>query len=214
MKALYLGTWNHIQPVLDFPETKDFIFIDTQPRSEFDNDKSFHLEFYKPHFVLRLFDVCNSYGFELIKTVELDPNYYKQIFTVSQRLYYSFHPIPEYINPTLLIFIKKKTQQTIKYYISTNIEYNMDILLAKSLSEYDSLIVSGYFPKKYLFSFFNQAKTFIGYTQTKYKIDNDDEHGKDSIMNPDEWSKYFDNIIQVDYTTGKKTKLNYLSDLF
>jgi len=213
MKALYLGTWNHIQPVLDFPETKDFIFIDTQPRSEFD-DKSFHLEFYKPHFVLRLFDVCNSYGFELIKTVELNSNYYKQIFTVYQRLYYLYHPIPQYINPTLLVFINKKTQQTIKYYISTNIEYNMDISLAKSLSEYDSLIVSGFIPNKYLFSFFNQPKTFIGYTKTKYNIDNDDEIGKNSIMNTNEWYMYFDYIILVDYITGNKTILNKLSDLF
>ena len=101
MKALYLGTWNHIQPVLDFPETKDFIFIDTQPRSEFD-DKSFHLEFYKPHFVLRLFDVCNSYGFELIKTVELNSNYFCSDSISRNRTEHEDNPIPP---PTLSLIL-------------------------------------------------------------------------------------------------------------
>ena len=36
-KLLYIGAWDHISPVMHFPKTKEFIFIDTQPRSEFDN---------------------------------------------------------------------------------------------------------------------------------------------------------------------------------
>ena len=44
-KILYLGAWHHIQPVRDLPLVKEFIFIDTQPRSEWDN-QSFHMQMY------------------------------------------------------------------------------------------------------------------------------------------------------------------------
>ena len=48
-KVLYIGPWHHIQPVQDFPLIKEFIYIDTQPRSEFD-ELSYYQGFYKERF--------------------------------------------------------------------------------------------------------------------------------------------------------------------
>lgn len=42
-KILYVGADLHITPVTHFPQTKQFIFIDSQPRSEFE---STHPKFY------------------------------------------------------------------------------------------------------------------------------------------------------------------------
>ena len=36
-KILYIGTGCDIQPVTHFLQTKEFIFIDSQPRNEFDS---------------------------------------------------------------------------------------------------------------------------------------------------------------------------------
>lgn len=35
-KILYLGAWDDIAPIHDFPNVNEFIYIDTQPRSESD----------------------------------------------------------------------------------------------------------------------------------------------------------------------------------
>jgi hypothetical protein len=210
-KILYIGTWHHIQPVIDFPDTKHFIFIDTQPRSEWDND-TFYYNFYKPHFTIQLINMCNSHGFKLINTININKTYHTKILNKLQWLYYLFNPLPEYINPTLLIFSNSKTNQIIKYFISTNIELNMDENIKHHITTSDALIVSGYLPNKLLFKYFEKPKIFIGYTNTHYKIDKNDD--QNTIMNPNEWSTYFSSIIKVDKKTGEKTTLTQLSELF
>ena len=47
-KILYVGTGNHIEPVNHFSDTKEFIFIDSQPRNEYG-----HEYYYKPFYLLR-----------------------------------------------------------------------------------------------------------------------------------------------------------------
>ena len=85
-KILYLGAWHHIQPVRDLPLVKEFIFIDTQPRSEWDN-QSFHIGVYKQNFYDELIHKCKNFGFKLKTENVLDQNYYKSIFTIKQKLY-------------------------------------------------------------------------------------------------------------------------------
>ena len=163
-KALYLGPLYNIRPTKDFPNIKEFIYVDTHPRSEFDNN-SFHQGFYKTQFYDNLIHKCHCFGFVLVKTIELDPNYYKKIFSLKQRLYYTFWDIiPQYIGPTLLLFENKMTQQVLKYYISTNILYNMCPELKEDIEESDALIVSGYQPNIKLLDYFTSPKTFIRYT--------------------------------------------------
>ena len=60
----------------------------------------------------------------------------------------------KFANPTLIIFENKETKQIIKYYISTNIKYNMNELLKKDISESTGLIVQGYIPIIYYILWF------------------------------------------------------------
>ena len=217
-KILYLGTWNHIQPVRDFPFVKEFIFIDTQPRSEFD-DKSFYQGFYKDNFYDNLIHKCNCFGFHLKSEEVLDSTYYKSIFTLWQRIYYSlWNILPQHINPTLLTFFNERTRQTIKYYISTNIEYNMTISLQQDIEEADALVVSGYNPNIKLLEYFTKSKIFIGYSNTCYDLNKDkDKEEEDnsiiSVLHQTEKSEYFYKYITVSYKTGQMKDCTDIFDL-
>ena len=62
-QLLYIGTGHHIKPVIHFPETKRFIFVDAQPRSEHDQPDYFYEGFYRCRFIDRLLVKCHKYGF-------------------------------------------------------------------------------------------------------------------------------------------------------
>jgi len=197
-KMLYIGAWNHIECVNHFPNTKEFIFIDTQPRSEFDS-LSFHQPFYRKIFFQDLLMECRKKQFRLTNLTEIDKTYYKKILSVTQLMDYKLMDSYPFINPTLLSFVNNITEQTIHYYISTNIEYNMTPRLLQDIQSADALVVSGYFPKKILFDYLDKdmPKKFIGYSQTCYKtpIDEDPDE-KDTIIN---FLKKPENIIKNDY---------------
>lgn len=182
-KLLYFGPWDHIDPVIHFPLIKEFVFIDTQPRSEFDKKNIFETCFYRDKFYNNLVMKCNTYGFVLNNTYVLDPYYYKKI---GADLSY------DNINPTLLTFHNYKTNQTIKYYISTNILYNMCPMLENDILTSDGLILSGYHPHKILFSYISsKLKTIYCYTATCYDYN---DYYKDNII-----SGLYNNNINVIY---------------
>jgi hypothetical protein len=171
-KILYVGAGCHIQPVNHFYDTKQFIFIDTQPRNEFD---SYHPKYseglYRPNFLTNLLTVFENNGFLLESYKVVDSNYHKKI--ISKTWYYSswFFKVPYDVNPTLLVFFNKTTLQQIKYYISTNIKFNMNTYLLNDIKTCDGLIVSGYFPEFELLQYLDIPMVFFGYTGTSYYMD-------------------------------------------
>ena len=170
-KILYVGANCHIEPVNHFKDTKDFVFIDSQPRSEFD---SFHPKFYKSayrhEFYSNLIESCQQYGFILETTYELDGNYYKKIMSFKNYVKYFITKFPEYINPTLLVFRNNLTEQVIHYYISTNIKFNMKPILQLDIESCDGIIIAGYNPDIELLQYIKRPINFFGYTGTSYII--------------------------------------------
>jgi hypothetical protein len=180
-KILYVGAGHHIEPVKHFPGTKNFVFIDSQPRSEFDSvHPKFYSGFYRGHFLNDLVASCQYYGFILDSFTVLDKNYYKKIIT--KKWYYSswFYKIPADINPTMLVFHNNKTQQKLTYYVSTNIKYNMNPILENDIATCDGIIISGYFPEKQILQYFVSPKVFFGYTDTGYILEYDDQAEEDN----------------------------------
>jgi hypothetical protein len=171
-KILYIGANCHIEPVNHFKETKEFVFIDSQPRSEFD---SFHPKFYKfcyrRQFYSNLIELCQQHGFILESTYELDGNYHKKIMSLATYVKYFIKGFPEYINPTLLVFRNNASQQVIHYYISTNIKFNMKPILQLDIESCDGIIVAGYHPDIELLEYIKQPISLFGYTGTSYIIE-------------------------------------------
>lgn len=202
-KILYIGAGIHIEPVSHFKHTSDFVFIDTQPRSEFDSYNPKFLDmFYRPKFFSRLVDNCIQQGFSLESTCSIDNSYYKKIMDVKNRLYYLVKGLPHFINPTLLVFINHKTNQTIHYYISTNITHNMCPMLRLDIETCDALIVSGYNPELKVLTYLKEPISFFGYTKTHYIIENDDLQQKQEEKQD---YKELDNIIYYLQTNKNQT---------
>lgn len=224
-QLLYVGAGTHIEPVKHFSKTKSFIFIDTQPRSEFDTyHPKFYKNFYRQNFLYELETTCESYGFKLESFSCIDNDYYKQI--VSWRWYYSswLFKIPNYVNPFLLVFKNYKTQQTLKYYISTNIKFNINPQIIKDIETCDGIIVCGYLPDTDILNYFGSSKIFFGYTNTCYddiniedfneKYDNNIIHFLHKFICNSPY--YFDDFYLVKYYTGEIIHCNdfdYFYDL-
>lgn len=218
-KLLYLGTGYHIDPVKHFPQTKEFIFVDTRSRSEWDKTR-FYSGFYSHNFNNILVESCKKYNFSLEKSIELDSSYYTKIMNWKQRLYY-FCRIKETfpdINPTLHIFKNKQTDQIIKYYTSTNIIFNMNKFLEADISNSDGLIISGYHPDKKLLEYIKKPINLYCYTQTLYKCEPEEIDNLNNIFillfsDKNLISKYFNSIYSINIINGKIIKCDDVSDL-
>ncbi len=202
---LYIGAGTDVQVVKYFPQVEKFVFIDTQPRSEFDSVNSYEHLFYRKRFCPELISNLETNGFILKKVTTLNNYYYKSIFNFKQMIYFKFikFRLPEYINPTVLLFQNHHTNQIIKYYVSTNILTNMCKELEKDIRESDGLIVSGYHPNDILFQYMDIPKKFFGSTTTYFGHDRDDGESNTIIeklyTNPQYFSKYFSEYHLIDF---------------
>lgn len=205
-KILYIGAGCHIEPVIHFKQTKEFVFIDTQPRNEFDSYTiNFIDRYYRNNFLIKLINECTKFHFVLKSCIEIDKQYYKKIISWKQYFYYMLRKKPEHINPTLLTFINNDTQQKIHYYISTNILFNVNHRLQQEIESCDGLIVSGFHPNKELLQYIKTPINFYGYTNTHYNIFCDDE--KNNIiyhmhLKPYNIKYYFKNFFMVTKDNG------------
>jgi len=193
-KILYIGSWSHFKVTMDFDKTEEFVFIDTQPRSEFDRE-IFDPVMYRTRFYDHIMEKSKKYGFELKSTLTLDPSYSDKI---------KADPNIPFVCPTLLTFEKAASanniKQTIRYYISTNIIYNMSEQLKSDIRTTDSLILSGYFPNKLVFKMLNSDIIIYCYTSTVYEFDPayDIENILSELQNVEK------NYIIICSTTGKQ----------
>jgi hypothetical protein len=180
-KVLYFGSCDHIEVVEYFPKCNEFILIDTQPRSEHDAKDYFYDGFYRVKFINKIKNKCKKYGFILNKITELDSNF------MSKELVDNF----PYINPHLFIF--NNSNRIIKYYVSTNILYNMNKMLEDDIKSSDTLYVAGYSPDIELLKYLNKQINFVGDNHTIYFYER--EPDENNII-----SNYIENkIILYDY---------------
>lgn len=214
-KLLYIGAGCHIDPVQHFSKTQEFIFIDTLPRSEWDQ-KGFYEELYRRSFMDDLIYTCSQYGFRLEFCYELDRKYKYRLFSITQYLYYLCCKVPSYVNPTLLTFKNEKTGQLLKYYISTNIKYNMNSFLAKDIRDADGFIMCGYDPESLLLQYFNKPKAFIGYSDTSYAPD---LNGRETVVNylniaeRSLYVNYFDKFYFISNYSGNMVECSDFGEL-
>jgi hypothetical protein len=142
---LYVGAGTDISMVSIFPDTKRFIFIDTLPRSEFDNytKEDPPQKWYRPGFLTELFEECTQYGFTLCDSQVYPERHDK---SCSNLLYYY---------PSLLTF-HSSDGRTIEYYVSTNLSLSLIIeweQLRNTLYQMNRIYVCGHFPDRSILSY-------------------------------------------------------------
>lgn len=219
-KILYIGAGLHLDVIKHFESTKEFVFVDVQPRSEFDSPDSFYEGFYRKNFYSKLIELVKEVGFELEKSVELDPEYFVNLLDITQRIKWLNKVKETFPNicPTLLVFFNHITGQKLKYYISTNILYNMCWDLENDIRSSEGLIISGYHPNKILLNYVSFPINLYCYDGTCYKIDDEDEDDFDNLIywmfhNLDWVDKYFSNIYLVNKENGIMTKYYNIEQL-
>ncbi len=180
-KILYVGAGLDVYITRELFETSEFIFVDTLPRNPYDDYIHFKRILYDNSFINKLCKEAYSLGFVFKKAIPLNSNYHKKILTFKQSFHYLFNKMPDAINPMLLLFYNSKTQQSIKYYISTNILKNMCKDLEDDISSIDALYISGYNPDSYLLFYINKPIIFIGSSKTIYDFNDYDTENLDNI---------------------------------
>ena len=190
-RLLYIGPWNHIELTLNYnlQHVKEYIYIDTQPRSEDDKPFKFSRHFYRDEFMKNMVKKCNDFNFNLIELKTLDANYYKKLnLGIFEKIFYkTLYPD---INPCLYVFKNNTTGVILKYYISTNIKYNMTNELKNDITNSDALFVSGYYPDNEVLKYFNTPKSFIGATNTIYRKDEDTDKSIIEYMLSNDTAKF------------------------
>jgi hypothetical protein len=212
-KLLYFGSLYDFYPVYTFQHIKEFVYVDTFPRGPWDETDRFNKKYYDNDFLTELKHKCYLLEFKLIDDIDLDETYKEKILTPQQKLYYYLFSLPKNINPRLLIFYCHETDQTIKYYISTNILYNMNATLLKDIEESNALLVSYFIPSIKLLDYFDKdkPKIFLGYTDNKYTISKNKEKDIKITNNLIEYlhknddNNYFINYISISKNTEKIT---------
>jgi len=127
MKLLYIGSGYDFKITKLFPTISNFIFVDVQPRNQFDdiccpNETKFE----RNYFMNYVLEAALKNNFELISKCVLK--------TYSDR---------EIRNPTLCIFTSQT--QTINFYISSNFRRDNLEELNKEIQECNGIIIKGYF---------------------------------------------------------------------
>jgi hypothetical protein len=200
-QLLYLGPWYDFNPIIDF-NAKKYIYIDTQPRSEFDDftKNTFYPEFYKHNFIVELMIKLKSLGFRIIRnkknTYCLDNSYYKTLLGFTN---HETKNLYSFINPWLFTFFNSSNGKIIKYYVSTNIKFNMCEELKLDIEESDGLIYSGYAPDKILLNYIIKPINFYGYKDSCYNADEFEEEEDNIIkfISKNEYQQYFKNLFFV-----------------
>jgi hypothetical protein len=183
-KIMYIGAGLDLAPLDHLKTANEFVYVDTLPRSEFDRKGTFREYYYRDDFVDRLKDSLKDKGFMFLYEEVLDPEYFTDILSWYQRLVY-LNKVKQtfpYICPTRLIFYNNNTKQTLKYYVSTNLEYNMpDNYLCSDLETCDGWIVSGFHPPKCLSYYISMPLIFYGYSSTVFVI-KDKDREEDTLI--------------------------------
>lgn len=167
-KLLYIGTGLDLSCAIYYTYIKQFVFIDTQPRSEFDSE-IFYPGFYREKFYKNIIRIYSKYGFNLISEKIIDLSYGSNKLGIECNAEYP------YTNPMVLLFYNKDTMQYIRYYMSTNIRYNMCDALEKDIGESDCLYICGHHPDNILFKYINRPITWLCSSTTSFSEDGAEE---------------------------------------
>jgi len=141
-KALYIGAGTDILPVIVNPDIKNFIYIDSQPKSQYGDLGFGEKLFFCKNFLDNLNNIMRNNNFKLIENSE---NYLK------------------YFNET--------TKQTINYYINTVISDKITKTLKNIIETCNILICIGHDPHKEILNYIKKPFIFIGSVHTCYKIE-------------------------------------------
>ena len=202
-KILYIGAGLHTVVINHFENVNQFVFIDSQPRTEY-GYRYYYRPFYRDIYD-KLINKLKDNDFTLYDSIQLTNN---------------FEEINKpHLESTKLCFKNTINNIKLNYYISTSMPYDYydNEILQNEIKDCDTLIISGHYPHfifthdiKKPFHLILYSDTF--YVQNLDKIEDDD---KNTII--EYILKYPQNIKSYTYVnsnTGDKNLFNTYTDFY
>lgn len=154
--AVYFGAGLDLKIIKNIPEVENFVFIDSQPNSEFGLEENWHKD---QSYIFNC--ICPGWapfvnGFSRPNFI---PNLKKTAIEENMIL------ISEEVNKKLTF---QYNNQTIDYFLNISVPHHLP-LIKNDIKNYDHLIVAGFFPHHYILNYTTKNITFWGNTNTIYK---------------------------------------------
>ena len=154
--AVYVGAGLDLKIIKNIPEVKNFVFIDSQPHSEFGIDENW------THDSSYIFScICPKFA-PFINTYSR-PNFISDLKKTAIKE--DFKLVSEEVNKKLKFEYK---DQTINYFLNTSIQQHLPFI-KNDIKNFDNLIIAGFFPHHYILNYTTKNITFWGNTNTIYK---------------------------------------------
>jgi hypothetical protein len=161
-KILYFGAGTHLEPIIHFSETSEFVFGDSMPRTEF-GFNYYKREYYRKYFLSQLEHKITELKLTLCDRKVLTNNYSEINVSnlESECLYLSNFKYN-------LRSTKNLSLKNIKYYISTALPYDLfdNNELQHDIETCDSLLICGHHPNIKIIKYLKKPFNIIGYSNT------------------------------------------------
>ncbi len=154
--AVYVGAGLDLKIIKNIPEVKNFVFIDSQPHSEFGIDENW---VYDSSYVFNC--ICPKFA-PFINTFSR-PHFISDLKKTA--IQEDFKLVSEEVNKKLKFEYK---DQTINYFLNTSIPHHLPFI-KNDIKNFDNLIIAGFFPHHYILNYTTKHITFWGNTNTIYK---------------------------------------------
>lgn len=153
-KILYFGTGTHLEPILDFPQTSEFIMGDSLPRNSYGFDY-YSKSHYSKYFLLELENKMNQMNLTLVGKKTLT-NKFEEINVLNLE--------------SECLFLSNKKSLNIKYYISTSLPHDLydNKELQTDIETCDTLLICGYNPNRKIIKYIKKPFNLIGYSSTYF----------------------------------------------
>ena len=152
--AVYIGAGMDVIPILLFKHIKNFIYVDSQPLTEFGSTE-LRPEYERSDFPFRFYQIMNRLGF--IRTFNENTN------------------LQQYAHP--------KTGTCVKYFMSERFPSHLSDELVKTIQDANILISCGHNPSEKILELMRPGrKVFIGDNQTYYDSDKDEPTVVDKLL--------------------------------
>ena len=201
-KILYSGAGLHTEIINHFKDVKEFVFIDSQPRTEYG-----HRYYYKPFYrdiYDKLINKLENDNFKLYDKIQLTNN---------------FEEINKpHLESTKLCF-KNNKDIKLNYYISTSLPYDYydNDLLHNEIKECNTLLISGYYPHHIFTYDIKKPFHLILYSDTVYPKtieDIEEDEQKSVIKYMFKYPQDIKSYTYLDIDTGNKIIFNTYNEFY
>lgn len=188
-KLLYIGAGLDLVPVIYFEDIKEFIYIDSQPFSEFGT---------------LTYDEVTEISKDVGKEDRFVNGFSRLLFIdnlckIMKQIHFNLQ------EETDKYMLFQNSNQTVRYYYSCAFPEYIDDEIIDDIHDCDTIYMAGYSPHKDVFKYLSNPIYFIGNQHTVYNDEEDDDWMNSSFNyihdNPTVFKKYYilKDLVEYEY---------------